>query len=156
MTALGDGLGRVFNVIHEATGLDVPLTRNTCVSYVSFLAAGTQALTFTQTDSTGVLAEIPLAIFQVPTSERPDNLNSRIHAGPGVGGGWVEKARTADAVFTNADATNDTVVITVRAEQLSDGYDQVQCTAPSGTVVALLHDLTVQRRPTNLASSLVA
>lgn len=156
MTALGDGLGRVFNVIAAASGLDVPLTRATAVSFVSFLDAGTQALTFTQTDSTGANAEIPLPIFQVPTSERPDNLNSRINAGPGVGGGWVEKARTADAVFTNADATNDNVVITVRAEQLADGYDRVQCTAATGTCVAIIHDLTVQRKPGNLASSLVA
>ena len=80
---------------------------------------------------------------------------SRIYAGPAVGGTWVEKAATADSVFTNADATNDNVVITVRAEQLSDGYDRVQCTAATGTCVAVLHDLTVQRGPANLQSSLV-
>lgn len=159
MTALGDGLGRVFNVIATATGADVPLTRATCVTFIAAdPGSGDQVLTFTQTDSTGVLAEAPLNIFLAPTSEHPENLNSRIHAGPDIGGGWVEKARTADAVFTNADTTNDTVVITVRAEQLSDGYDRVQCTLTSGggSLLALQHDLTVQRKPSNLASSLVA
>lgn len=157
MAARGEGLGRVFNVIHEASGLDIPLTQGTAVSFVSFLAAGTQALTFTQTDSTGVNSEADLNIFTAGTNAvSPDNLASRVHAGPGVGGTWVEKAATDDNVFTNADATNDTVVITVRAEQLSDGYDRVQCTAATGTCVAILHDLVVQRKPGNLKSSLTA
>ena len=91
-------------------------------------------------------------------SQDPANLGSRVHAGPGVGGGWVEKDDGSDANAFNltTDATNDTLVITVRAEQLADGYDQVQCTASAGTCVAIIHDLLVQRKPENLRSSLVA
>lgn len=154
MASRGEGLGRVFNVIHEASGLDIPLTNASAVSFVSFLAAGTQTLTFTQTDSRGVESEIDLDIF----SQSPDNLGSRVHAGPGVGGTWVEKDDGSDtnAFDLTTDATNDTVVITVRAEQLSDGYDSVQCTAGTGTCVAIIHDLVVQRKPANLKSSLVA
>jgi hypothetical protein len=63
MSAVGDGLGRVFNVIHQSSGLDVPLTGAGAVSFVSFLDAGTQTLTFTQTDSTGVNSEVDLNIF---------------------------------------------------------------------------------------------
>jgi hypothetical protein len=153
MASRGEGLGRVFNVIYSASGLDIPLTKATAVTFVSFLDAGTQALTFTQTDSTGVNSEIDLNIF----NQSPDNLGSRVHAGPAVGGTWVEKDDGADAnTYDNTtDATNDTVVITVRAEQLSDGYDRVQCTAATGTCVAILHDLVVQRKPGNLQSSLV-
>lgn len=154
MAATGDGLGRVFNTIYSASGLDVPLTKAAAVTFVSFLDAGTQALTFTQTDSTGVNSEIDLEIFTFGGVAAPAG-ESRIYAGPAVGGGWVEKAATADSVFTNADATNDVVVITVRAEQLSDGYDRVQCTAATGTCVAILHELAVQRKPGNLQSSLV-
>lgn len=155
MASRGEGLGRVLNVIHEASGLDVPLTQAHAVTFVSFLAAGTQALTFTQTDSTGVNAEIDLEIFTFGGVTAPAG-PSRIHAGPGVGGTWVLKAATADSVYTNADATNDAVAITVRAEQLSDGYDRVQCTAATGTCVAIMHDLSVQRKPANLKSSLTA
>jgi hypothetical protein len=152
--AHGEGLGRVFNVVYSASGLDIPLTRATAVSFVSFLDAGTQALTFTQTDSRGINSEIDLNIF----NQDPANLGSRVHAGPAVGGTWVEKDDGADAnTYDNTtDATNDTVVITVRAEQLADGYDQVQCTAATGTCVAIIHDLSVQRKPSNLRSSLVA
>lgn len=151
MASRGEGLGRVLNVVYSASGLDIPLTKAAAVSFVSFLDAGTQALTFTQTDSTGVNSEIDLDIF----SQSPDNLGSRVHAGPAVGGTWVEKDDGSDTnTFTNADATNDTVVVTVRAEQLSDGYDRVQCTAATGTCVAILHDLAVSRKPGNLQSSL--
>lgn len=152
--ASGDGLGRVFNVVYQASGLDIPLSKAGAVSFISFLDAGSQALTFTQTDSTGVLSEIDLEIFTFGGVAAPAG-PSRIHAGPGVGGGWVLKAATADSVYTNADATNDNVVITVRAEQLSDGYDRVQCTAATGTCVAIIHELDVQRKPANLQSSLV-
>ena len=153
MASTGDGLGRVFNVIYSASGLDVPLTKGTAVTFLSFLDAGTQALTFTQTDSTAVLSEIDLEIFTFGGVTAPAT-PSRIFAGPAVGGTWTAKAPTADSVFTLADATNDVVAITVRAEQLSDGYDRVQCTAATGTCVAIIHDLVSQRKPTNLSSSL--
>jgi hypothetical protein len=153
MAARGEGLGRVFNVIYSASGLDIPLTKATAVSFVSFLDAGTQALTFTQTDSTGVNSEADLEIFTFGGTTAPAT-ESRIHKGPAVGGTWTEAAATADSVFTNADATNDVVVVTVRAEQLSDGYDRVQCTAATGTCVAIVHDLLVERNPGNLQSSL--
>lgn len=153
MAATGDGLGRVFNVVYSASGVDIPLTQGSAVTFVSFLDAGTQALTFTQTDSTGVESEADLNVF----NQDPANLGARIYAGPAVGGTWTEKDDGSDAnTFTNADATNDTVVITVRAEQLSDGYDSVQCTAATGTCVAIIHDLLVQRKPSNLRSSLTA
>jgi len=152
-----DGLGRVFNVISEASGLDVPLTRGTAVSFLSFLDAGTHTLTFTQTDSTGVNSEIDLNIFTIAGVDGSNGV-SRIYAGPGVGGTWTEVTTSAasDNVADGADATNDAYVVTVYAAQLSDGYDRVQCTASAGTCVAIVHDLLVQRKPSNLASSLVA
>lgn len=149
MAAIGDGLGRIFNVIHESSGLDVPLTKAAGVTFVSFLAAGTQTLTFTQTDSTGVNSEVALNIFL-----NDDNRDSRAHVGPGVGGTWTSKTEASDNTVAAGGATDDTLVVTVRAEQLSDGYDRVQCTADSGTCVAIIHDLAVQRKPVNLQSSL--
>jgi hypothetical protein len=153
MASTGDGLGRVFNVIYQASGVNVPLTKGTAVTFLSFLDAGTQALTFTQTDSTAVLSEADLEIFTFGGVTAPST-PSRIYAGPGVGGTWVKKNPTADSVYTNADATNDCVAITVRSEQLLDGYDRVKCTAATGTCVAIIHDLVSQRGPANLSSSL--
>lgn len=152
MAARGEGLGRVFNVIHQASGVNVPLTRGVAVSFVSFLDAGTHNLAFTQTDSTGVNSEIDLNIFTVD----PVNGESRVHVGPGVGGTWTNvSASSSNNDALGADATNDTYVVTVRAEQLADGYDRVKCTASAGTCIAIIHDLAVQRKPVNLRSSLV-
>lgn len=151
-----EGLGAVFNVIHQASGLDVPLSNAGAVSFVSFLDAGTQTLTFTQTDSRGINSEIDLNIFTDSDTGLPVN-GSHIYAGPGVGGTWVAKTTNDPNAFNlTTDATNDCVVITVRAAQLSDGYDRVQCTADSGTCIAIIHDLHVMRKPSNLKSSLVA
>jgi hypothetical protein len=152
MAARGEGLGRVFNVIHEASGLDIPLTQGTAVTFVSYLDAGTHTMVFTQTDSTGVNSEIDLDIF----NQSPANLESRCHAGPGVGGTWTDVSSSSTGNDADgATATNDTMVVTVRAEQLSDGYDRVQCTPSAGTCIAIIHDLLVQRKPANLKSSLL-
>lgn len=155
--ASGDGLGRVFNVIKTASGLDIPLTKCGAVSFV-FGDAGTGAAvaTVTQTDSTGVNAEADLNIFTV-SGTVGSNGESRAYVGPDVGGTWEENgdAVFADNTFDLSDeTTQDTGVFTVRAEQLSDGYDQVQVTVDTGDCIAILHDLHVQRKPGNLQSSL--
>jgi hypothetical protein len=151
-----DALGAEFNVIHQASGLDVPLSNAGAVSFVSFLDAGTQTLTFTQTDSRGINSEIDLNVFTDSDTGLPVN-GSKIYAGPGIGGTWTAKTTNDPNSFNlTTDATNDCVVITVRAAQLSDGYDRVQCTADSGTCVAIITDLHIMRKPSNLKSSLVA
>lgn len=156
--ASGDGLGRVVNVIKTASGLDIPLTKAGAVTFV-FGDAGTGAAiaTVTQTDSTGVNSEADLNIFTV-AGVVGSNGESRAYVGPDVGGTWLENgaADFTDNTFDLSDeTTNDTGVFTVRAEQLSDGYDRVQVTVDTGLCFAIIHDLHVQRKPTNLQSSLV-
>lgn len=159
MAATGDGLGRVLNVVKTASGVDIPLTNASAVTFV-FGDAGTGAAvaTVTQTDSTGTNSEADLNVFTV-SGVVGSNGESRAYVGPDVGGTWLENGA---AVFTDNtfdlsdETTNDTGVFTVRAEQLSDGYDQVQVTVDTGTCTAIIHDLLVQRAPENLKSSIVA
>lgn len=158
MAAVGDGLGRVLNVIKTASGLNVPLTKAAAVTFV-FGDAGTGAAiaTVTQTDSTGTNSEIDLNIFTKQGTISASNGESRAYVGPDVGGTWLEDgaADFTDNTFDLSDeTTNDTGVFTVRAEQLSDGYDQVQVTVDTGLCFAIIHDLAVQRKPQNLQSSL--
>ncbi len=142
------GHGRVFNVIFAASGISVPLTQATAVSFVhSQGGTGTATLTLTQTDSNGVLSEIALP---APTND------DVYYVGPDVGGTWTAKARTSANVYTLGGATDDTGVMTVHASQLTNGYDQIKGTASAGSLVAIIHDLLVQRRPNNLRSSLLA
>lgn len=137
------GLGRVFNVVAAASGVGIPLRQGTAVSFVTFLDAGTQVATITQRDSLGVLSEIALDCDVYP------------HKGPGVGGTWTAMAEQDDTLDLSTDATNDCMVFTVGANQLAAGYDTVEVTVGSGICVAVIHDLTIQRKPANLARSVL-
>lgn len=155
MASFGDGLGRVFNVVHAADGVAIPLTQGTCVSFVhAHGGTGTGALSLSQLDSTGTNSEVDLNVGTQTAGQ--ENLGSRYYIGPDVGGTWTEKAATDANTFTLGGSTNDTGVVTVRAEQLADGYDMVEANVTAGTVVAIIHELLVQRKPSNLKSSIVA
>ena len=153
MAATPDGLGRLFNVVHDADGVGIKLVDGTAVTFVSFLADGSQTIVLTQRDSSGVNSEIDLNVFGLD----PENRGSRVYAGPATGGSWTEvTSSSSNNDVDGSDSTNDTLVVTVRAEQLADGYDTVEATSATGTVTAILHDLTVQRKPSNLRSVVVA
>lgn len=75
---------------------------------------------------------------------------------------WTEGSQSAASEITNigSASTQQLVVIEVRAEQLSDGFEWVSLNVPdlgtNGTkFVAILnvaHDLMVMRKPTNLVN----
>lgn len=152
-----DGLGAVLNVVKTASGVNIPLTQAGAVTFV-FGDPGTGAAiaTVTQTDSTGTNAEADLNVFTVSGTAGANGV-STLYVGPDVGGTWTALAATADnTADLSDDTTNDTGVFTVKAEQLSDGYDQVQVTVDTGTCTAIIHSLKVMRSPSNLKSSIVA
>lgn len=148
------GLGRVLNVIYTASGVSVPLTAGTAVTFVHAQpGTGTATLTFTQTISGASSVALNIGT-QTAGSE---NLGSSYFVGEDVGGTWAAKAATSANVFTlGGSATQDAGVVTVRAEQLADGYNCAVATASAGNVVAIIHDLLVGRKPSNLKSSIVA
>lgn len=147
------GLGRVFNVVAAASGVSIPLTAGTAVSFLHIQGGtGTATLDFTQTISGASSAALNIGT-QTAGSE---NLGSTYWIGPDSGGTWTAKAATDADTFTLGGATNDTGVVTVRAEQLADGYNCVVATASAGTLVAIIHDLLVGRKPSNLKSNIVA
>jgi hypothetical protein len=65
-------------------------------------------------------------------------------------------AEQDDTLDLGDDTTNDAMVFVVRGDQLTDGYDGVQVTVDGGICVAIVHDLVIQRKPSNLASNIVA
>lgn len=74
---------------------------------------------------------------------------------------WTEWSQSAASEITNigAASTEQLVVLEVRAEQLSDGFEWVSLNVPdlgtNGTkhvaILNVAHDLMVMRKPTNLA-----
>ena len=133
-------LGRVFNVVHEASGVHIPLTNAGAITYVTFVAAGTN--TATVKESVNGASEQALDVTMYPFK------------GPGVGGTWTAMAEQDDTL-TNNDATNDCMVFTIQADTLSEGFNCVEVTMDAGTCIAIIHDLLSQRNPANLPSSVV-
>lgn len=137
-----EGLGRVFNVVAAASGIHIPMRDCSGVSFVSFLDAGTQTVTLTQ----GIDGASAVAL----------NTVTKIHKAPGVGGTWTRVTQAAAQSFNlTTDATNDSFVLYVSEDDLSDGYNTVCGTAGSGILIAVLHDLKVRRDPRNLARNVV-
>ena len=142
-------LGRVLNISTAADGIAFPLTRCGGIIFATFEAAGAAVATVTELDSTGVNSEQALAVA-----------GANDFKAPAVGGAWTAGPGTTTATSgiydLSDDATNDMLVIDIRADQLSDGYDSVECSVDVGILTAVMYDLTVQRLPTNLVSNLTA
>lgn len=141
------GLGRVFDVVHDASGNMVSLKHASSISFV------------VKSSGAASLAVVAAKTFGGSTT------NWTTANGFGQTGFWYQAAAVngtaawtkQTAVWTTnsialAGTTGYTSVLTVYASQFADLYDYIQVTGTNTTtVIALLHDLTVQRTPPNLA-----
>ncbi len=140
------GLGRVFDVVHDASGNMVSLKN---ASAVSFLVKSSGAAS---------LAVVAAKVFGGSTQ------NWTTANGYGqTAFFWQEAAVNGTVAWTKqtatwttnsvalAGTTGYTSVITIYTSQLADAYCYIQATGTNTTTcIALLHDLTVQRTPSNL------
>jgi hypothetical protein len=132
-----DGLGRVFNVLPVADDVYVSLRDASAVSFICVNASGDTYTLTEAKDAAGTSAQALATMGDFYISAT-------------VGAVW-SKVTHAVASTIVPTSSQDVAVITVRAEELSDTYDYVKLASTgAGTVVALLHDLTVQRKPENL------
>lgn len=136
-----EGLGRVFNVVPEASGLHIPLQDAEAITFVGYEDGGATNIAFNESKSTAGASEQDLEVV------------ARYWTSNGVGGAWTLRTQTAeDEVDPSDDTAQDGWLVTIRAAELSDGFTHVEATADAGTCFAILHDLTVQRDPANLAA----
>lgn len=145
MAITGPPIGRVLNVFTAASGVPLALNQYRAVTFVSFVATGDQVLTLTQhtADAAGA-----------PGTESNLAIITTAYKAPAVGGVWAEVTQAASHQITHADATNDQLAFTVRADQVADGTVFVECTAGSGILTAILHDPVRQLGPAELDSPL--
>lgn len=129
------GLGRVFNVIPIAAGKGFKLRG---ASAVTFICTGNDTFTVTVASSfAGSYATPGNIITKKSTCTATDGTAA-----------WVDATQSASNAVT---ISSGTVAFSVLTSQLSDPSDYVKCSVgASGLVMAVLHDLTVQRRPGNL------
>lgn len=136
-----EALGRLFNILPVADDSYVDLRDCDGVTFIGVLAAGdTWTLTEQEADGSGDQA---LACI------------TRYYTAETVGAAWVERTQAAASTVTTT-SSQDVVAIHVGASQLSAGYSMVKIASTStGTVVAITHDLKVQRNPANLPAMAV-
>src|SRR5690349_23190444 len=129
------GLGRVINVIPIAAGAAFKLRG---ASAVTFVCTGNDTFTLTTSSTFG------------GSYTSPGNIITRKQTCTATNGtaAWVEATQTASNAVTIASGT---VVFGVLTSQIADpnAYLKVSVGA-SGLVTAILHDLTVARKPSNL------
>lgn len=131
MSIAQEWLGESGSVIAAASGVPISLRDYGAVTFVTFEDDGSTILTLTQhTESAGAVdTESDLAVI------------TRVYKGPGVGGTWTLVTQAAANTYDLADdTTNDTVVLTVRADELSDSNVFIECTVDGGICMAILHD----------------
>lgn len=144
-----EGLGRVFNVVPVCTaGGAISLGAGSAISFVVTGATAVATLTFGKTfsgsyDSGATAGCTPITRVYWSTSTTGTVA-------------WAKATITAAATFTLGTTTGLTTataaVFTVFGSQIPDTYKYIKCTVTgSGIGAAIVHDLTVQRAPANLA-----
>lgn len=145
-TIAGQGLGRVFDVVHDASGNMFSMKNANAVSFI-VKSSGAASLAVVAAKSFG-------GSTTNWTTANGFGQTSYFWQQAGVVGTAVWTKQTATWTTNSvalAGTTGYTSVITIYGTQFADGYDYIQATGTNTTtVIALLHDLAVQRVPTNL------
>lgn len=143
------GLGRVFDVIPLAAGVYFSMKNASAVSLVCTTSTTTTtsiALTAATTYSAGTTSTWTTAHGFGQTAFWYKNTTD-------VGtAGWAKQT----SVWTTnslalAGTSADVSVVPIFTSQFADTYCYLNAAATNCTIVAILHDLTVQRAPDNLA-----
>jgi hypothetical protein len=134
-----EGLGRVFNSLQVASGVYVSMKDCGAISFLCTNAAGDTWTLTEAKDAAGTSAAVLATI-------------TRYHTQVTVGAVWALQTQAAASTIVTT-ASQDACVVTISEAELSDTFDWIKVTATgAGTVVALQHDLQVQRDPTKLAA----
>lgn len=132
-----EGLGRVFNVLPVADDVYVNMRDAAAVSFVCVNAAGDTYTLTEAKDAAGTGAQV-LATM------------TRFHISATVGAVWSLVTQAAGSTIVPT-GSQDVAVVTISAAELSDTFDYLKLASTgAGTVVAITHDLAVQRAPENL------
>ena len=128
MAITGEAFGRLIGPpVANASGVPISMRGWNAITFITFEEDGTTTATFTQhtSDAAGAAdTESNLAVI------------TRFHKLPGNGSAGATEITQAAANTASiaTDATNDSMVITIRADQLADDNDYVECTVDGGSV----------------------
>jgi len=144
-TIAADGLGRIFNIVPRANAVGIYVGDCAAISYVMTnddTATLSIAKTFAGTYRAGNFFTPAWAPI----------VRGYTNADNGVGtGAWTRVTQAGAATFITA--TDIEGLFTLFTTQLPDGYPYVKCTLTTNDgvgLIAIKHDLAVQRTPANL------
>lgn len=148
MAGMG-GLGRVFDVVYTASGNYFSLKNCSGVTLLCKCSSTTTtsiALVAATTYAAGTTANWTTANGFGQTGFWYQNTKN-----DGTGA-WTKQTASWSSNSLTVGATSGYLsAVEIYASQLADGYDYLAVTGTNCTVTAILHDLTVQRAPANLA-----
>ncbi len=132
-------LGRVFDVVPIASGVYISMIN---CSGITFVCTGADTFSVKEAKTSGG-----------GSNQAVGNVITQYYQNTSTAGaaGWTLQTQSAAATVVQGSAY--TTVIEIFADMLDDGFDYVYChAAGAGLVTAITHDLTVQRKPANLAT----
>lgn len=141
------GHGRVFDVVAVASGVMISLKNASAITYVvEASSTSSLAVVAAKTYGGGTTTWVPANGFGQPSIWYQNATPSNTAA-------WSKQTSvwTTNSV---ALAQTNTYVSTIcfYTSEFADGFDYIEATATDATATfAILHDLTVQRTPPNLA-----
>jgi len=139
------GLGRVFDVVHDASGNMFRLRNANAVTFIS------------KSSGSNTLAVVAAKTFGGSTTNwttangfgQPAFYHENTSA---VGAAaWTKVTSSWSSQTLTLGSSGKVDVVTFYATQFADGYVYIQGTAAAGDLVAIVHDLAVARTPANLA-----
>jgi len=138
-----EGLGRVLNVVPIAAGAAISVKECTGVTFVL-----TGADTFSLTTALTFGGTYRAGSFFTPAWAPIDHMyDATATNGTAL---WTRVAQTA-ADNTGLLTAGHTTVVEISANALPDGYKYLKMSgAAAGLVIAIAHDLEIQRKPQNL------
>lgn len=144
-----EGLGRVFDVIDVASNVYFSLKNASAVSFVCY-ASSTSTTTVVLTGATTYAAGTTLAWSTANGfGQCAHYYQNTKHDGTA---GWTKQTASWSTATLTIGATSGYVsVFSVFSSQFAAGYPYINADGTNCTIVAILHDLDVQRGPANLA-----
>lgn len=143
----GIGLGRVFNVTHDASGVMVSLKECNAVSFISKASGASSIAVVAATTYGGSTTTWTTA----NGFGQPANWFQGTAADGTVA--WTKQTSSwSTNTLTLAGTSGYISVVTFYVTELADTYKYIQATGTNTTtLIAVTHDLSVQRTPANLA-----
>jgi hypothetical protein len=133
-----EALGRLFNI--APTAADTVNVKMKDCSAVTFVCVGADTYTLSETKA-GASSQVLATLDHVYENANANGSTAWTRRSVLSGGNQVSAVTTAAAV----------AVFTVEDAELSDGFTHLKVVSTgAGLVIAIAHDLTVQRAPQNL------